>query len=79
MNTISNDTRIALLCELAHDRVKEDFQNISNYGTTKYINEDLSYTEKAQDLFNEYYDYYEGFILNHLNLVDDSNYIKEDK
>ena len=41
MNTISNDTRIALLCELAHEKVKEDFHNISNYGTTKYINEDL--------------------------------------
>jgi hypothetical protein len=77
MNTISNDTRIALLCELAHKRVKDDFQNINNYGTTKYINEDLGYTEKAQDLFNEFYDYYEGVLLNYLDLVDNPNYKKE--
>ena len=70
MNKINNQTRIALLCELAHNRVKEDFQNINNHGTTKYINGDLGYTEKAQDIFNEFYDYYEGILLNNLELAE---------
>ena len=30
--------------------------------------------ETPQDLFNEYYDYYEGVLLGRLKLVDDPNY-----
>lgn len=73
MNTISNDTRIALLCELAHDRIKED-------GAIYIIDDDggTRYTDDVQDSFNEYYDYYEGVILNHLDLVDNPNYKKEE-
>ena len=82
MNTISNDTRIALLCELAHERVKEDEERLYSYGkgTTLIRKDDFGtrYTEEGQDLFNEYYDYYEGVILNHLDLVDNPNYKKED-
>ena len=77
MNKISNDTRIALLCELAHDRIKEDGQNgnLPNINIIPNYNGDgTKYTDEGQDLFNEYYDYYEGVILNHLTLVDNPNY-----
>ena len=66
IDQINNSTKIEMLCELSHNRVKEDFKDINNYGTNKYINEDLSYTEKAQDIFNEHYDYYESIILTYL-------------
>jgi len=69
MNKIDNSTKIEMLCELAHNRVEEDFKDINNYGTNKYINEDLNYTEKAQDVFNEYYDYYESIFLSYLKEV----------
>jgi hypothetical protein len=84
MNTISNDTRIALLCELAHQRVVEearDKYDSNNDCHSDYIIEgdsETSYTEEGQDLFNEYYDYYERVILNHLDLVDNPNYKKEE-
>ena len=80
MNTISNDTRIALLCELAHNRVLELESNLNSKGNgTSYIcsnynNDGTKYTEKGQDLFNEFYDYYEGVLLGRLKLVDDPNY-----
>jgi hypothetical protein len=66
MKTINNSTKIKMLCELAHNRVKEDFRDIAKYGTNKYIEEDLSYTEKAQNVFDEYYDYYDTIVLTHL-------------
>ena len=66
MNQISNSTKIEMLCELAHNRVEEEFKDINNYGTNKYIDEDLSYTKKAQYVFDEWYDYYEGIILRYL-------------
>ena len=69
MNTISNDVRIKLLCELAHNRVEQ--------ADTSYIIEDsfgTKYTEEGQGLFNEYYDEYEGIILDNLELVEDHNY-----
>ena len=66
MNSINNSTKIELLCELAHNRVKEDFRDITKYGTNKYIEEDLSYTEKAQNVFDEHYDYYESIVLSYL-------------
>ena len=69
MNSINNSTKIELLCELAHNRVKEDFKDITKYGTNKYIEEDLSYTEKAQNVFDEYYDHYENIILSYLEEI----------
>ena len=72
MNTISNDTRIALLCELAYNRVKEDEERLYSYGkgTTLIKKDDFGtrYTEEGQDLFNEFYDYYEGVLLNNLTI-----------
>ena len=75
MNTISNDTRIALLCELAHKRV-EDAD--TSYIIENYNGDGTKYTDDGQELFNEYYDYYEGVILNHLDLVDNPNYKEEE-
>ena len=71
MNKIKNSTKIEMLCELAHNRVKEDFRDITKYGTNKYIEEDLSYTEKAQNVFDEYYDYYDSIILSYLKEKDE--------
>jgi hypothetical protein len=71
MNKINNSTKIEMLCELAHNRVKEDFRDITKYGTNKYIEEDLSYTEKAQNVFDEYYDYYDSIILSYLKEKDE--------
>ena len=74
MNTISNDTRIALLCELAHNRVLELESNSHSKGNgTSYIcsnynNYGTKYTEHGQDVFNEFYDYYEGVLLNNLTI-----------
>ena len=82
MNTIGNDTRIALLCELAYDRIKEDGENgdLPNiYIIPDYNGDGTKYTEEGQELFNYYYDNYEATLLNHLKLVDDPNYIREDK
>ena len=61
MNKIKNSTKIEMLCELAHNRVKdiEPSYIIKNEG-------DGQYTEKGQDLFNEFYDYYESIILTYL-------------
>ena len=63
-NKIENSTKIELLCELAHNRVEE--------ADTSYIIEndgDGQYTEDGQDLFNDYYDYYESIILNYLKEI----------
>ena len=61
MNEIDNSTKIEMLCELAHNRVLEDSEtdNIE-------FDENEDYTEKGQDLFNEYYDYYESIILSYI-------------
>ena len=69
MNTISNDTRIALLCELAHDRIKEDGQNgdLPNiYIIPNNDGDGTKYTDEGQDLFNDWYDYYDNIILTYL-------------
>ena len=66
MNSINNSTKIEMLCELAHNRVKEDFKDITKNGTNKYIEEDLGYKEKAQNVFDEHYDYYESIVLSYL-------------
>ena len=64
MNEIDNSTKIEMLCELAHNRVLED-SKFDNFGTFIY-DEIEEYTEKGQDLFNEYYDYYESIILSYI-------------
>lgn len=64
MNSINNSTKIELLCELAHNRVKQT--------DTSYIIEnkgDGQYTEEGQDLFNEWYDHYESIILSYLEEI----------
>ena len=67
MNEIDNSTKIEMLCELAHNRVLED-SKFDNFGTFIY-DEIEEYTEKGQDLFNEYYDYYESIILSYIKEV----------
>ena len=69
MNNINNSIKIEMLCELAHNRVKEEFKDINDYGTNKYIDEDLSYTKKAQSVFDEWYDYYDSIILGYLKEI----------
>ena len=67
MNEIDNSTKIEMLCELAHNRVLED-SKLDNFGTFIY-DEIEEYTEKGQDLFNEYYDYYESIILSYIKEI----------
>ena len=78
MNTISNDVRIKLLCELAHKRILNKINQHSDFLTEDmFIIEDefgSRYTEYGQEIFNEYYDYYEKIILDNLELVEDHNY-----
>ena len=52
---MNNSDFIQLSCELAHNRVEE--------ADTSYIVENEGegqYTEDGQDLFNDYYDYYQN-------------------
>ena len=60
MSKIKNSTKIEMLCELSHNRVLEDCE------TNLSLDENGDYTEKGQDLFNEFYDYYESVILTYL-------------
>tara|TARA_X000001382_G_scaffold115331_1_gene94010 strand:- start:284 stop:475 length:192 start_codon:yes stop_codon:yes gene_type:complete len=60
MNKIKNSTKIEMLCELAHNKVLE------NCETNLALDKGGDYTEKGQDLFNEFYDYYESIILTYL-------------
>ena len=75
MNKINNSTKIEMLCELAHNRVKEECINkydSNNDSHSDYIKEndgDGQYTEDGQELFNEYYDYYESIILSYIKEV----------
>ena len=55
---MSNSDYISLSCELSHEVVRESFTSRG----AKYIDENLSYTEDAQDLFNATYENYQ-FIL----------------
>ena len=70
MNQISNSTKIEMLCELAHNKVKEEEDSLISKGNgTSYIVENKGegqYTEVGQDLFNEWYDYYDTIILSYL-------------
>ena len=69
MNSINNSTKIELLCELAHNRVKEECINDSRSMYIKKNIGDGQYTEEGQDLFNEWYDYYESIILSYLEEI----------
>ena len=54
---MNNSDFIQLSCELAHNRVEE--------ADTSYIIENEGegqYTEDGQDLFNEWYDYYQNIL-----------------
>ena len=59
---MNNSTKIELLCELAHNRVMDYHSKEEG----DYINNDNEYTEEGQDLFNEWYDYYDSIILSYL-------------
>ena len=61
---MKNSNFIQLSCELAHNRVKEDEPVRGVYCA------EGEYTETGQDVFNEYYDYYQGIL---------SRYIIEEK
>ena len=62
---MSNSSFIALSCELAHNRVLEDDVNneycskIKDKNNKEFIS---SYTEIGQNLFDEYYDYYQSIL-----------------
>ena len=60
MNKIKNSTKIEMLCELAHNRVLEDSE------TNLSLDKGGDHTMEGQDLFDEFYDYYESIILTYL-------------
>ena len=64
MNDIDNSTKIELLCELAHDRVPKSCIK-ENKGEGQY-------TEDGQDIFNAYYDHYEGILLKYIKEVENA-------
>ena len=72
MNKIKNSTKIEMLCELAHNRVLEeclDKYDSNNDSHSDYIKENTGegqYTDEGQDLFNDWYDYYDNIILTYL-------------
>ena len=63
MNEIANSTKIEMLCELAHNRVLEECE------TNLALDDNGDYTEKGQELFNEWYDHYESIILSYIKEV----------
>jgi len=62
---IPTDTFIALTCEIA------DWLMTTDLGDKKYqtmliqTDEEISYTDEGQDIFNEQYDDVEAFLLNY--------------
>ena len=68
MSKLDNSTKIEMICELAHNRVLEDSE-IDNIE----FDENEDYTEKGQELFNEYYDYYESIILSYIKVMRDAD------
>ena len=57
---MDNSTKIEMLCELAHNRVLMEEKKENEH---RVLDEELShYTEEGQELFDIYYDYYEGII-----------------
>jgi len=65
MNNINNSTKIEMLCELAHNRTVEEFGE-TEISFNRNWRKEGSYIEEAQDIFNEYYDYYDSIILTYL-------------
>ena len=60
MNSINYSTKIEMLFELAHNRVMEDGEaNLA-------LDKGGDYTMEGQDLFDEWYDYYDNIILTYL-------------
>ena len=60
----NDDTRIGLLCELAHERIEEEIRSEQN-PRSSYIEENqdgTKYTENGQYIFDTHYDYYEGIL-----------------
>ena len=64
MNDIDNSTKIELLCELAHDRVPKSCIKENKDGT--------EYTEDGQDIFEAYYNHYEGILLKYIKEVENA-------
>ena len=60
---LNNSDFIQLSCELAHNRVTEEEPHFNAYSV------DGKYTEAGQDVFNEFYDYYQHIL---------KKYIEED-
>tara|TARA_Y100000034_G_scaffold94958_1_gene115185 strand:- start:35 stop:232 length:198 start_codon:yes stop_codon:yes gene_type:complete len=58
---MSNSNFIELSCELAHNRVpkSEIIENFDDYQTI--------YNEIGQDIFNEYYDYYQEILRTYID------------
>jgi len=62
---MSNSDYISLSCELAHEVVRESFESRG----VKYIDENLSYTDDAQDLFNETCDNYQSILSKYIEEI----------
>ena len=67
---VDDDRRIALSCELAHNRMfRESGETEESFNRNWLITEkdgSTRYTEEAQDVFDEYYDYYATIIDNYI-------------
>lgn len=67
---IPDDLRISLSCDIAHSMLMIDFgfNPLWDKEDNPIIsNGEGGYNEKAQDIFNTYYDYVEGIIVSHLD------------
>lgn len=61
MNDLLTINKIELACELANNRVVDEMTKGSDI-YEQHTNGDTYYTEEAQDLFNQWYDYYLSII-----------------
>ena len=68
MNDIDNSTKIEMLCELAHNRTMYEFGETEESFNRNW-KKDGSYVEESQNVFNEWYDYYDSIILNYLKEI----------
>lgn len=73
---IPDDLRVSLSCEMAHAMLMIAFglDPIEDEEDNPIISNGEDYNEKAQEIFNTYYDYVEDIIVSHFN-----SYIKEKK
>ena len=65
MNSINNSTKIEMLCELAHSRTMYEFGETEESFNRNW-KKDGSYVEESQNIFDEWYDYYDSIILSYL-------------